>query len=378
MRPAGRFLAGGMATAALMVAMDTAGPVRAATGRYVVSGVSTMVLGTLGGIESEAYDINNAGYVVGSAQRADGTWHAFRASAAGMVDLDTLGDQSAANTINYWGVAAGYVRLRGSSARRPAVFDAAGARVVSNLTRPVGSCSWSTEVQGLDNLGRMSGTARLNGPGPTDCSTSSSAVHWASALAAPVEHTAPFGPDWIGKGFRINGSGIAVGSLRGRDAFIFRGRDALMLLPPATSPLAGCAMEARGINDEAVIVGDATCTSPANAQPAIWYTAGSRPGLLPVPAGYGGGTANDVNAQRFVAGTASPPVADTDSYYAPFLWGENLGTVRLAAPTFGHSCKANALTDLSGGRIAVVGSCVFYGYGRQGLQWNVTLRWVPL
>jgi probable HAF family extracellular repeat protein len=49
-------------------------------------------LGTLGGSESQADDINASGQVVGQAQTAAGAWHAFSwTRTGGMVDLGTLG-----------------------------------------------------------------------------------------------------------------------------------------------------------------------------------------------------------------------------------------------------------------------------------------------
>lgn len=67
-------------------------------------------LGTLGGNEGFTKAINIHGVVVGSAQTANGAWHAFRhEDAAGMRDLGTLGGNSSyATAITRDGTIAGY------------------------------------------------------------------------------------------------------------------------------------------------------------------------------------------------------------------------------------------------------------------------------
>jgi autotransporter-associated beta strand protein/probable HAF family extracellular repeat protein len=51
---------------------------------------ATTDLGTLGGLESEAYSINSAGQVTGYAQLADGYYHAYLYSAGNMADVGQL------------------------------------------------------------------------------------------------------------------------------------------------------------------------------------------------------------------------------------------------------------------------------------------------
>jgi probable HAF family extracellular repeat protein len=66
-------------------------------------------LGTLGGVESQAFGINEPGQTVGGAQRADGTSHAFLFNGTSLKDLGTLGGASSvATAVNRFGQVAGH------------------------------------------------------------------------------------------------------------------------------------------------------------------------------------------------------------------------------------------------------------------------------
>jgi probable HAF family extracellular repeat protein len=74
----------------------------------VVESYALTLLGTLGGDESLANDINESGQVVGTAQAADGTWHAFLWEDGTMRDLGSGGfDRNSAYAINDHGTVVG-------------------------------------------------------------------------------------------------------------------------------------------------------------------------------------------------------------------------------------------------------------------------------
>src|SRR5262249_37316264 len=69
-------------------------------------------LGTLGGPNSEAHDINQAGQIVGRADIRPGRYRAFLLSNGQMLNLGTLGgSDSAANAVNDRGTVVGYSKL---------------------------------------------------------------------------------------------------------------------------------------------------------------------------------------------------------------------------------------------------------------------------
>ena len=80
-------------------------------------GTGMLDLGTLGGTNSRAYGVNDAGQVVGESRLPSGQTHAFFWSAAtGMVDLGTLGGTySYGRAINLLGQVTGFATLAGDS-----------------------------------------------------------------------------------------------------------------------------------------------------------------------------------------------------------------------------------------------------------------------
>lgn len=393
MRQTGLRLAGTVAAVLVMwTVWHSSVTLRAATGHYVVSGVTVVDLGTLGGRSSTAYDINNAGEIVGGADRADGRSHAFKIMKGVMVDLDPFGSRSLASTISPGGVAGGYVEMPWAPGReQPAIFAAGGISLALHLDRSPAPCQWSAQVTGLNDAGQMSGSAWLEGD--SRCDYVHSAVYWNSRSERPIEHVG-YGYDaW---GYGINSSGIAVGSRVDYPLY-----DAFTFMGPLSRELAtldtgywpdGCEYNyPYAINDAGNVVGAIGCP-PGSGGPylgysaVIWYApdaSGSRPNVIPRPSGAANAAAYDINAQRFVVGTAR------GSYdYSPrsgFLWGENLGTVLLPTLAPSAHCDARALADFvvttgRNGRLTAVGTCTFGGppsYTR-AVKWTINLRWVPL
>lgn len=108
-------------------------------------------LGTLGGGDSRAFAINEAGQIVGSSTRPDGLWHAFLWENGTMRDLGTLGDDvSTATAIDASGRVVGYTeKIEGVS--RAFLWEN------GRMRRLTGLGTGHSEALGIDNQGRVVG-----------------------------------------------------------------------------------------------------------------------------------------------------------------------------------------------------------------------------
>jgi probable HAF family extracellular repeat protein len=114
-------LLAGLAPACREDAPDATGPSPASGSQAVAAAAVTYTvksLGTLGGHQSVAYDINNVGQTVGTSTTSAGKFHAFIHQAGAMKDLGALsGGTSEANAINDAGVVVGYSTLLSGAER---------------------------------------------------------------------------------------------------------------------------------------------------------------------------------------------------------------------------------------------------------------------
>jgi len=142
---------------------------------------SIVGLGTLGGIESGASDINDSGQVVGYYYK-NGTTHAFitGSNGVGMTDIGTLGGvPSQAFSINNSGQVVGYYRPKDSDIFQAFITGANGVGIVDLGTSKFSvatSINNSGQVVGYD-LSSFSGSGFITGPngiGMTSVGTSSS------------------------------------------------------------------------------------------------------------------------------------------------------------------------------------------------------------
>lgn len=214
-------------------------------------------LGTLGGANSVAYAINDRGEVVGTSQTATRMWRAFLwTPTGGMRDLGALsGLNSEALDINENGVVVGTDNTTGD---RRAFRWTAGAGM-SYLPVPV--VGGTSAAYGVNNAGEVVGwTARC-------FSCSGAAAHWDAAGSHTQIHPPFFG--YIdSRALDINDAGQVVGYAYGS-----RARPFIWPAPDGDQPacaLSGGDGRAQGISNTGEIVGVGSTsfsTSPVYSRP---------------------------------------------------------------------------------------------------------------
>lgn len=123
-------------------------------------------LGTLGGHNSEALAINNAGVVVGDADTATGFTHAFMYSGGAMQDLGPPGDgDSVAQAINSSGVIVGYFadsQVVQTASQHAFVYEG-GQMFDLNDLLPANSGWVLLSATGINDSGQVCGNGIYNG-----------------------------------------------------------------------------------------------------------------------------------------------------------------------------------------------------------------------
>lgn len=205
-------------------------------------GTGMRSLGTLGGENSVAYGINDRGEVVGTSQLSNRLWRAFLWSpTGGMRDLGALsGLNSEALDINESGVVVGTDNTTGS--KRAFVWTEVGGMRYLALSAEGGTSA----AYGINNAGDIVGwTSRC-------FSCSGTAAHW-NAVGVYTQIHPPFFGNPESRALDINDAGQVVGYAYGNRArpFIWPAPDGLQ---PACL-LSGGDGRAQGISNTGRIVG---------------------------------------------------------------------------------------------------------------------------
>jgi probable HAF family extracellular repeat protein len=289
-------------------------------------------LGTLGGTESSAFGLSEAAYAdaVGSAQRADGTTHAFLYTGTTLQDLGTLGGASSVATdSNRSGAVVGH-SLSSANNQKAFLYTKAGGMV--SLRTLGGSASDAT---GISDAGEIVGSSQTAGNaarrafiyrngvmtllGETFGGTDSAATAitdygdiagWASTagnaskrafqyIGGVTTNLGTLGGDSVATGLNgIDVVGYSVVASGARHAFIYSGGSMRDL-----GTLGGLNSEATGINDWSLVVG--TSDVSTGGTHAFLYRDGTMTdlnSLLPSGSGWVLEAATAVNGSNEIVG----------------------------------------------------------------------------
>ena len=361
-----------------------AGMAQGASATFKLGLVKMVALPTLGGIDDNAFDINNHGVIVGYSKNANLARRAVRWQ-GGLIDdlgIPASSYRSIARGINdngeivglygdpdeyhyqafYWSAGTGAITLNRSLYPGTSFdqFYVGMARAINGGGVIVGSI----EASGVDGLVPYKRCYR------------SLPIRWDNPYATPkILHCSEVG-DGPNSASAINSMAVIAGyEYNGASPDNgFRWKNGVTTHVPA--PVLGSNPRLASLNDAGMFVGSADMLGATTV--AIRWTGTSGSEWLGTLAGGNNSRAADVNAQGFVTGTSEMliegPVPDQIQNRA-FLFHPDFGMVALPVPPGMDpqwtSCDGNALDDRekTGGILHVVGRC-----GPRAIKWTIKVR----
>jgi uncharacterized membrane protein len=385
--------------------------------KYKFESATVTDLGTLGGTNSAAYDINEGGDIAGMAYDTTQRPHAVAWFSGILTDLhdDTISwAEATAYGINDKRVIVGELTNPTYSHWR-AVFWYPGIflNIFDSYSPPGGlPFDWDNHAYAINNSGRVAGEAaripnpeRPPPPDTVDLCYESLPVMW--VMATPDVQSlfciADIGDDNVYGGEGINPAARDVneaGNFVGTDGdtsrysmFLFKG--GVRISVPAPLGLADPSLDgsAEGLNDKNWVVG--RYGEPGlNIRAFVWDGVSPRSTNIGTLAGGTRSWATEINEQNMVVGSSERGYGSGTSRIrrdAAFLWHSNFGMKQLPGLSGGltffegrfiwvyEACWANSLNDrkAQSGLVQVVGECNINGVGH-AVRWDVTVSIQPV
>lgn len=366
-----------LATGAAFLAMAAAS-VAAPIGYHVQSAVASE-LGTLGGPDSTAYDVNNNGEVVGKSLTANYKRRGFiwRNGVMSELPMPANGIDMFPLGINDYGAVVGEYGNGCFECDAPFYWSESTGMVTMSVSIHPGEVYDSHfigQAVAINNAGVIVGHVEpewmYDGMPDLACYREV-VVKWQNAYAMPQILECPVLLEGDVGVRDINSAGWTLGYTGGSSVVWKNGMKSFIPKPFGASDVSGSAL-----NDSGVVVGTGIVAGKSRA---MWWDGVSAAsqwiGVFP---GGNESRAYNINEQNFVVGLGDRMVGNLQGLARrnrAFVWHADFGfyTLPLPAgmPTLTTDCRAVALTDRSAGsgNIMVVGNC-----GERAVRWNLIVH----
>lgn len=369
---------------------------------YRIAGISITNLGTLGGLESVALDINEYGDVVGWSNVSSGRQHAFlKWSFGAMTDIS-------AGYSNFDTIATGINRhldIVGT------IIPPAAPSETYGFFRPLGGsmtqleheidasvaegCLYMSRAEAINDGGYIAGTIGLaRDLYPDDayeCILDRRAALWSSPVTPTLVSGSTHGaPDF---GFDLNEQETVVGYSKdaGREGvrWTASGTQTEVPIPPPHREFIWAVSRANGISNTGWIAAtyDVRISGTWTTRAVAWDGTSERSINLTVLPGGEHSAAHDVNDLAFVVGYSDRAVVNPGyttggtsggsgavHVSRAFIWHKQIGMVELPALHATGECQAHAINLPRTQRLLqVAGFCVNASGRRRAVRWDVTL-----
>lgn len=368
--------------------------------KLAVKSVNALELPDLGGDESEAYDINNAGQIVGYSQNQNAVDMAFLYQPSGSIQYigtsGVLQEESYATGINNNSEVVGVFRRGGTG--RPFYWHSSTGLVKLSINLFPGQ-SYNDKFyflpQAINDHGFIVGAADGHEPEiPYDNCHANVPIYWPAPNQDPqVLYCTKdkWGPN---KATDVNNTGWIAGfEVAATDyGFVYKpnGTGGLIYVPPVNPDRRD--QRVYGINEAGTLAGTAPriISNVIQWQASLWEGPSFTHKHLGVLSGGKYSQADEINDQNFVAGSSEKGIyldgALLDVVNRAFVWHADFGMYNLPTPVTIHygspatECRANAINnqvaERGGWVVQVIGYCK-QGVLKRAVRWNVRVALVP-